>query len=340
MRKLPILLLTASLIAPVGLVVVRAGATSRPAHPSYALKKAAHCKPAYRKVTAHHKVKGKSVRFIQCQYVPPALKVVPGGSTGSSVGSTSTHTGSARANVDPTYVQDPVNPLKVTFTYFAGVAGEPLPNGVLSLYWGPTTQSKTLACSENVGGTNGTESDPLLCTITFPAYGTEYVTTVYTSGTSSATQTDQENIQNPNPVVTTTTTTLAPHTTTVVQVTSSTITQGHHFVLSATVTDQNGAAVPVSPSQLTFQVVQSPGQYQSVFLSSSAASGNSCSFEAIAASSNRIAFGGNGGVVTTCSFSGGGDYGPDSGSYAVVAVYSGAGSVPGSTSGNVSISVP
>lgn len=164
------------------------GATN---HATYALGHAKHCKVGFVKQTLRHKVHGKSLKYIACVYAPVKK-------SGRALASSSTTTGTARASIDPTYTQDPDNPLKVTFIYFAGVADGPLPNGVLALHWGPTRQSKTLACSDNVGVKHGTSADPLLCTITFAAYGTEYVTTTYTSGTDSATQTDREDIQNPN----------------------------------------------------------------------------------------------------------------------------------------------
>jgi hypothetical protein len=339
MRKIPAFLLAACLIAPAGVLVAQAGAVAKPSHATYALGKAKHCRAHFVKKTERHKVKGKMVRYIGCVYVAPKAATpttVPGSTTGAPVSSMSTHTGTSRAAIDPSYTQDPANPLKVTFSYSASETDGNLPNGVLSLYWGPSTQSQTLACSINVGGaTTGGQ-----CTITFPAYGTEYVTTTYVSGTNSATQTDIEDIKNPNPVVTTTTTTttLAPSTTTVLLVSSSTYSTGHRFVLTATVTDQNGATVTVTPSQLTYEIVQSPGQYQSVFLSSIAASDSSCIFTATDGGSSGISFGAGGG--SACQFPGGGAYGPASGSYAIDAAYSGNGSIPGSKSSDVTISVP
>lgn len=191
-------------------------------HASYALDKAKKCKVDFVKHTERHEVKGKSRRYIACVYVAPTAKAVapstpsittttvPGAIKSAAQSVVATSTGATRAAIDPSYIQNPNNPLDATFSYSASETDGGLPNGVLNLYWGPTIQSKTLACSMNVGSqlVGGT------CEIVFPSYGKEYVTVEYVSGADSATQTDTEDIENPNPPVTTTTTIPPPTTTT------------------------------------------------------------------------------------------------------------------------------
>lgn len=159
--------------------VATAAATTKPkatSHATYALTAKA-CRVGFAKKTETHKVKGHSKRYVACVW-----KV------------------SDHAAIDPSYTQNPSNPLDVTFSYSA--TGDPLATGVLELFWGPS-QSQTLACSMNVGGdvTGGT------CEVVFPNYGPESITVEYLSGSTSATQTDTENIVDPNPVATSTTST-------------------------------------------------------------------------------------------------------------------------------------
>lgn len=251
-----------------------ASTAAKSPHATYALGKAKHCRPDFVKRTERHKVKGKERRYIACIFtapqvattsapiattsaVPAAASTVQGTATpsGSAVSSTSSSTGTARANIDPAYVQNSSNPLDVTFQYSASETDGNLPNGVLSLYWGATAQSQTLACSINVGGSvaGGT------CEVVFSAYGPEVVTVQYVSGTTSATQTDTENIQNPNPVPTTTT--LAPSSTVTeswTDVQSGPGTGYPVFTITAAVVDQNGNSVALSSGQVTFELV-SPG---------------------------------------------------------------------------------
>lgn len=105
------------------------------------------------------------------------------------------------AHLDPEYVQNPLNPFEVTYAYSASATQEvagtaartaaveepaPLPSGVLSLY-----SDGMLECAINVGsGVEGSE-----CPVTYQRLGEHKVTTIYTSGEQSATETEVENIE-------------------------------------------------------------------------------------------------------------------------------------------------
>lgn len=237
-----------ALIASIAVPVAVSGAAPKTAHPTYALGSAKKCKTGYAKVTLKHNVrvrvkvtehvvvKGrkvarvvyktetKSERYVACEWkanlagVVLTTTTIAGATKGTATSSTQTNNGTARATIDPSYVQNPQNPLDVTFSYSASDTQGQLANGVLDLFWGASTQSQTLACSLNVGGqtTGGT------CEIVFASYGNEFVTVQYSSGATSATETDTEDIENPNPPAPTTTT-VAPTTTTVAATTTTTL---------------------------------------------------------------------------------------------------------------------
>ena len=150
------------------------------------------------------------------------------------------------AYVDPTFTQNPANPLDVTYTYDAGAistlngvttdlgATGQLPNGILNLY-----SNGVLECSTNVGGsaTGGT------CEVIYGGYGAQQVITTYESGSSSATETDTENIANPNPPppVLSTVTTLG--------VGGGDVNDGYQFVFG--VRDSQGATVTPAAGAIT-----------------------------------------------------------------------------------------
>ncbi len=103
-----------------------------------------------------------------------------------------------RASIDPSYTQNPANPLQVTWAYSAAANGGSLPDGTLSLTVYQSGQVGSAGgCSMNVGdGVNGGN-----CTVTLPAYGPYQVTVTYDGSDPSvapATSTDTETISNPN----------------------------------------------------------------------------------------------------------------------------------------------
>lgn len=104
------------------------------------------------------------------------------------------------AHVDPTFTRDAADPFAVRYAYSASAtvtkillngaesteADPTLPEGVLNLY-----NDGILACSINVGGENkGGE-----CPVTYSSLGHHTVTTIYTSGSASATETVAENVE-------------------------------------------------------------------------------------------------------------------------------------------------
>lgn len=153
------------------------------------------------------------------------------------------------ASVDPSFTQDPTDPLAVTYDYSASAtasndglslnlqAQDALPDGVLNFYSASTPGGpEQLYCSMNVGGDVSDGS----CPITYGQTGTFAVTTEYIpSGTSAVTETDQETIG-----AFTTTTTVA-----VASISCSPwageippATAADCYTLTPTVTDQNNNA--------------------------------------------------------------------------------------------------
>lgn len=160
------------------------------------------------------------------------------------VGTPIVHSTSAnlRAVIDPTFTQNPSNPLQVTFTYSASITDGTLPTGTLSLMvTAPGSVSSSGGCTMDVGGAvyQGT------CTVTLPYYGEWQVTTTYAGGVSGATSTETVNIPGVNASTGTTappqpsapSTTQAPTTTT--QAPTTTTPQ------PTTTTTQASAPVPV-----------------------------------------------------------------------------------------------
>lgn len=244
--------------AAVAIPVSLAGAnTPRHPHPTYALRHARSCRVGFEKRTERHKVRihGRLEmrRYVACVYVPA---VQP------------------RAAIDPDYTQNATNPLDVTWTYSASVPSGSLPTGVLEFFWGPTAQSQTLGCSMNVGPSLAGGK----CEVILPAYGDETITVQYLSGRSSATASETENIQNPNPIPsgptgvvapignTGTVTTTAPVTTTTTAPSGS----GGGFNVSPTTTTTTTVPPVATVTYLSAlaPTVQSPG-YASVIVQAS-----------------------------------------------------------------------
>ena len=219
-----------------------------------------HGKTVTKRVVVHvkkrEKIHGKWVvrevvkyRTVETCTIPSPVVQTPVGVVQTPVGVATTAAApvvSYSAYVDPTFTQNPANPLDVTYTYDAGAistlnsvttdlgATGQLPNGILNLY-----SNGVLECSTNVGGsvTGGT------CEVIYGGYGAQQVITTYESGSSSATETDTENIANPNPPPP------VLSTTTVVNVGA----EGSNYTpVSATVVDANGGAV--SSGSVSYQL--------------------------------------------------------------------------------------
>lgn len=104
------------------------------------------------------------------------------------------------AHLDPSYTRNPLDPFEVTYAYSASATQEPLagrasisteepaslPSGVLAFY-----SDGKLECAVNVGG-SATGSE---CPVEYQALGEHRVTTIYSSGEQSATETEVESIQ-------------------------------------------------------------------------------------------------------------------------------------------------
>jgi hypothetical protein len=152
------------------------------------------CKKGYRK--GHLKIRGHRVRVC-------IRKAKRRSATTSAAPKVKLH-----AHLDPTFVQDPLNPFHVTYDFSASASQESagtdqlaataveapatLPAGVLALF-----SDGKLECSINVGGAIAASR----CPVTYEALGDHTVTTIYTSGENSATATEVEHI---SPLATTT----------------------------------------------------------------------------------------------------------------------------------------
>ena len=200
-----------ALTAAVLLTLALPGAAS--AHPK-PKPKTVHCKSGYarkaRKVKEHRHGKTIHVRVQVCVKRKASKPAVKGLATPPSASATVPlkRTVKLHAHLDPTLARDPTNPFQVTYSYSASATTEtltdgaaldapaepaPLPDGVLTLY-----NEGLLACSINVGAeTTGGE-----CPITYSSLGDHTVTTIYTAGEGSATETETEDIE---PFATTTT---------------------------------------------------------------------------------------------------------------------------------------
>lgn len=353
-------LVALALISTIGLGGMSSGAaTVKTGSTQYVLTNTkAKCKTNYHRATikVNQKerikvsVKGKlvwktktvQVRKIGCLYVPPVKLTIAAPTTKAPVIS-SIGPIQARASIDPSFMQNPKNPLDVTFSYSASSLNGSLADGVLDLYWGTSGQSQTLACSVNVGGQISGSN----CEVIFPNYGSAVVTVQYVSGTNSATETDIEDIENPNPSTPTTipnvppatTTTLAPSSIATLHVTQNSIGSAHLDRATAIVTDQNGNVVTVTPAELTYEVFEITAHAASVQGTSPAASNGGCSFATSDAGLQGIAFG-DSNQSDSCRFSGGGFYSTSAQTYGVAVVYAGNGVLPGSTSSIVPITTP
>lgn len=148
-----------------------------------------HCKRGYVAHIVKHRRHHRVVRRVHCVKVrthTAPKRVVPPPVERHVV---------LHAHLDPSFTRNPANPFQVTYAFSASATAEariasteptPLPEGVLSLY-----NDGLLACSINVGGST-TEGH---CPVTYAALGRHTVTTIYSSGPTSATETDVENVE-------------------------------------------------------------------------------------------------------------------------------------------------
>ena len=169
-----------------------------------------HCKTHYVRKVEHVKKRkhGRLVKITEtvCVYVTPktSAKAVP---TTSPVATVPARALQLKAHLDPSFTRNPSNPFAVTYDYSASASFEtadlaqvepaPLPEGILQLF-----SDGTLACSINVGGATTSGE----CPVTYPKLGEHTVVTTYTSGSTSATETNAETIE---PFTTTTTLTVS-----------------------------------------------------------------------------------------------------------------------------------
>jgi hypothetical protein len=175
-------------LAPLTLAVVALAlpASAAASHPRYRLDhpRREHCRAHYVRKVEHVKRHGRKVRETFCVYVPPkAPAVVP---PAPAVTPPAVVHPVLRAHLDPSFTQNPNNPLEATFLYSASAntqgvseSGPSLPQGVLELI-----SDGKVACSTNVGGSNGEGGS---CTVTFTSFGDHTVEVIYFSGESSAT---------------------------------------------------------------------------------------------------------------------------------------------------------
>jgi hypothetical protein len=153
-----------------------------------------------------------------------------------------------KARLDPTFSQDPANPLHVTYIYGA-LAQETLgplsreapslPHGLLNFY-----SDGLLECSTAVGGTRSGST----CTVTYTAFGDHEVIVTYSAGRTSATETTVERIE---PFSTHTSLKLSPPTG-CTKLAGTVSREACTYVAEVTTLDQNGHPPPAGEQALAF----------------------------------------------------------------------------------------
>jgi hypothetical protein len=185
-------------LAVVALALAASPALAAKAPHRYSPKHGAKCRKTYKRVKH-----GKKVYCVKhdanAKKKAPAT-VAPTPPTSATTAPAPTEKTKLHAHLDPTFTRNPLNPFEVTYEYSASasqqgfvqslaVSGEepaPLPPGVLALY-----SDGRLECAINVGsGVEGSE-----CPVEYEALGQHRVTTIYTSGEESATESEVENIE-------------------------------------------------------------------------------------------------------------------------------------------------
>lgn len=222
------------------------------------------------------------------------------------------------ATVDPTFTQNPANPLQVTYQVSADAvetvngntvdlaAQGNLPAGVLEFY-----SQGSLACTLNVGGA----VDGGACGASYPAPGTYTVETVYVpNGVSAVSETEQE--------------TILPFATTTILATEIGAVSGSEFPIAvdAEPLDPSGNPVPVpAGTKLAYTVTDETTG--TVVFSFSFTSDQACDITYQAISSTTAVF--NGASCAPYQSSGGV---PAGDSYAITATFAGSNGYTGSIS--------
>lgn len=190
-------------LAVLGLAVMASPATAARRPHRYSPRHGAKCRKGYKRVRHHRRV----YCVEKAKAAPKAAPVAPTTPPPAPPAPT-TQQVKLHAHLDPTYTRNPLDPFQVTYAYSASATSQtfsatetpltaeapaPLPAGVLSFY-----SDGKLECAVNVGpGVEGSE-----CPVTYKALGEHRVTTIYSSGEQSATETEVETI---TPLATTTT---------------------------------------------------------------------------------------------------------------------------------------
>lgn len=165
-------------LAVIGAAILASPALASRAPHRYSPKPGQHCRNGYKRVKHRSRVFCVKRKKVAAKTQVEKVKL--------------------HAHLDPTFTRDPLDPFKVTYAYSASATQEvegrasissesaaPLPSGVLALY-----SDGKLECAVNVGsGIEGSE-----CPVSYEALGDHRVTTIYSSGEQSATETEVENI--------------------------------------------------------------------------------------------------------------------------------------------------
>jgi hypothetical protein len=251
--------ITIVLVAFAGCVAVAHAATM---HKPYVLKHGTTCRI---KGYHTHVVKKHGPKIIKCEWDVSRKIVVPGPPVPATVVEPT-----LAVSLDPSFTQDPANPLDVTYAYSASATENgvslnkqaSLPSGVLEFF-----DNGQLVCSTAVGGdtTGGT------CEVLYTAYGDQAVDVVYDSGSSSTTTGDETETIVP-PATYSTTTTLAvgaqttngsyPVTATVVDSNNNPVTSGTvQYVVSIAWANNEDreSAVVTGPANSTCDILVTQG---------------------------------------------------------------------------------
>ena len=184
----------------------------------------------------HHKT--VKIKETFCVYVAPnAVAKAPTPNAPAPIGIVTLH-----ARLDPSFAQSPANPLAVTYSYSANATEavngmtnpvSNLPSGILSLF-----SDGLLKCSMNVGGSTAGGQ----CPVTYSTAGAQTVVTTYISGSTSATETDTEQV---NPFATTASESAASDGCMIDEHTEAEYTEARcTYTVGARIFDSNGNAPP------------------------------------------------------------------------------------------------